>query len=255
MPHVLLINPSDRKTRKAVPPKSIKGKKMAKHRTPAQMRATRKMIAANRARSRPMRPKRRAVSKVSRAKPQPRMSNPTHRSKRRAPRTTVTQARAAGKALRYRRKNPSGGIGEFVSQTLMPSAIGGAGALALDVLFGVLPLPPALKVGSMAPIVKVAGAVGLGLVAGMVTSKRTAQQFAAGALTVTLYNMAKTTLNRLSGGKIPGLSEYVSGYDMDMAAYVSGDQADQIGYAGSGLRVDESPSGQEMAGYETGVYR
>jgi hypothetical protein len=47
-----------------------------------------------------------------------------------------------------------------------------------------LPLPVAMKTGPMAPVVKIAGALGLGALAGMVTNRRMANQVAAGAVTV-----------------------------------------------------------------------
>lgn len=253
MPHVLIVNPSERKGKT----------KMAK-RTAAQQRATRKMIAANRARARA----RRAPS-VSRAKPRrkARVSNPApaRRSKPRRPQITAARASRAGRTLRYRRKNPVGGIGSFVTETLVPSAIGGAGALALDVLLGVLPLPAAMKAGPMSPIIKVAGAVGLGMVAGMVAPRKVAGQIAAGALTVTMYNLAKNMLNRVSGGKIPGLAEYVGDYDENgsyVGEYVNeyvdaGDGMPQIGYDSPGMQVGDGfiPDSGVVEGYETGVYR
>ncbi len=148
--------------------------------------------------------------------------------------------------LRYRRPNP---IGNFLKDTLIPSAVGGAGALALDVAVAALPLPATMKTGPMAPLVKAAGAVGLGMLAGQFLGRRTGEQIAAGALTVTIYNVARTTLARISGGKIPGLSEYV-GDGEDMAAYIGDDGQEMIGYTDSGVQV-----GEYVGGYETGVYR
>lgn len=255
MPHVVIVNPSDRPsqrkartTRKASTKR--KGATVAKkQRTAAQKAATRKMIAANRARSRPAR--KAPARKVSRAKPAARRTPAKRRARRSHPITPAAVATRAGRQLRYRRKNPVGG---FVKDTLMPSVIGGGGALALDVLLGVLPLPAQFKTGPMAPVVKVAGAIGLGYAAGMVVNKRTAEQIAAGALTVTFYNIAKGLLVRFGGGKIPGLAEYVSMYPDGVGAYVSGDEVPQVGYVDSGMQVGELvPDG--MGGYETGVYR
>lgn len=258
MPHVLIVNPSARKkaSKSTSTRKARKGKAtMAKQRTAAQKAATRKMIAANRARRKPARKaaprraKRRAAPVASAA----RRSSPKRRKARRSV-TSAPVASRAGRQLRYRRRNPVGGIGDFVQSTLMPSVIGGGGALALDVLLGVLPLPDAIKTGPMAPVAKVAGAVGLGILAGFVTSKRTAQQIAAGALTVTLYNVAKAGLVKMTGGKIPGLSSYdpesVGEY---VGEYVDGSVMPALGYVDSGMQVDEYD--ESMQGYETGVYR
>lgn len=230
-------------------------------RTPAQKRATAKMLAANRAR------RKGAAPKVSRAKPKRRTASRaaaparrTTRSRRRSHAITPPQvASRAGRQLRYRRKNPI----SFIAETLVPSAIGGAGALGLDVLFGVLPLPATVKASPFFPVVKVAGAIGLGMLAGQVMSKKTAGQIAAGAITVTLYNVAKAALNKASGGKIPGLSEYISGDGVvyadgqafQVGEYIDGDDALQIGYPSAGMMVGDLMPDGSVEGYETGVYR
>lgn len=256
MPHVILVNPSERKGKKA----------MAKKRTPAQQRATRKMIAANKARSRAAKA---PARKVSRAKPARRKARAAAAPAKRRRSHAITPARVAsdaGRKLRYRRRNPIGGVGAFMSDTLLPSAIGGGGALALDVLLGVLPLPPAMKTGPMAPVVKVAGAVGLGMLAGMVTSRKTANQIAAGAITVTLYGLAKSMLVKVGGGKIPGLAAYPDGYMGEYVGEYVGETSEvpELGYTGSGINVGPADDGygmgevidmDSMGGYETGVYR
>lgn len=227
-------------------------------RTPAQKRATQKMLAANKARRRTT-----SAPKVSRAKPKrraaPAASAAPRRARRRHPITSRTEATMAGRKLRYRRKNPI----SFVSETLIPSAIGGAGALGLDVLLGVLPLPATLKASPFFPAVKVAGAIGLGMAAGMVVSKKTANQIAAGAITVTLYNFTKAMLNKATGGKIPGLGEYVAGDSVvyadgqafQVGEYIDGDDALQIGYPNAGMMVGDLQPDGSVEGYETGVYR
>lgn len=249
MPLVTIVNPSPRKG-------ATKMATRKKARTAKQKAATRKMIAANRARargaSRPAAaaPKRRA----SRRRPAARAAAaPKRRASRRRGGWKITPAKTAsraGRALRYRRPNPI----DFLSNTLMPSVIGGAGALALDVAIGVLPLPPALKSGPMSPLVKVAGAVGLGMIASKMVNRRVGEQIAAGAITVQVYNFAKAMLIKVGQGKIPGLSMYPDGY---MGEYVSGDELPEaLGYTDSGMQVGEyvSPDGS-MAGYESGVYR
>lgn len=248
MHQILLVNPSPRpsrrKARQTTAPK--KGTTMKKpHRSAAQRAATRKLVALNRARK--THPKRAAKRRA--ANPAPRRAK--------ARRSTAVQARAAGRVLRYRRKNPVGGVGAFVSQTLVPSAVGGAGALALDVLLGALPLPASLKTGPMRPVVQVAGAIGLGFAAGVVASRRVAGQVASGALTVTLYDIMRRALVKASAGKIPGLSAYEDG----VGEYVGMTEAPALGYTDSGLQVGEyEPTmgeyvGEQVSGYETGVYR
>lgn len=237
-----------------------------KPRTAAQRRATAKMIAANRARSRASNPRRRR-SRVS--NPPVVAAAPKRRrvAKRKGMyRPTKGQASRAGRVLRYqryyRRGNPIG-LGGFVSEKLVPAAVGGGGALLLDVAMGILPLPATLKTGALAPVVRVAGAVGVGMLAGMVTNKRTADRIAVGALTVTLYQLAKGALVKmLPAGTIPGLSapegyEYIGEYvgaepmllpDGTVGEYIG---SDDLGYIESGMQV----GGAEVDGFETGVYR
>lgn len=132
------------------------------------------------------------------------------------------------------RSNPIGGFRprSFINQTLMPAAIGGAGALGLDILLGALPLPDMLKTPAMRPIVRIAGAVGIGILAGMVTNKRLGEQVGAGALTVVLYDtikgFAKTTFPTLNLGDI----------DMDYPQMEYLSPAPQID--GLGAYVDDS---------------
>jgi hypothetical protein len=143
----------------------------------------------------------------------------------------------ASKRRKYRR-NPGRGLGKFSMQgfaknTLMPSAIGAAGALGLDILIGFLPLPANLKTGPMRSVVRIAGAVALGIVAGMVVKKETAANIAAGAVTVTLYDVLKgavqTAMPTLQLGETDIFTEYPS-----------------LAYAGAG----ETVNGMGM--YETG---
>lgn len=84
----------------------------------------------------------------------------------------------------------------FLSDTLMPSAIGAAGALGVDVVLGFAHpyLPAFMTTGIGVPLTKIAGAVGLGMVAGMVADRRVGEQVMAGAITVVLYNYLRTTI-------------------------------------------------------------
>lgn len=271
MPQVLIVNPSPRKGAKKGTAAMAK-----KARTAAQKRATAKLVALNKTRRRgsasPRRARKSPRRKARRSNPTGAvMSNPAPK-RRRARRSTKSAASGAGRVLRYRRRNPVGGIGEFVSGQLIPSAIGGGGALLLDVALAVLPIPPALKTGALAPVVRIAGAVGIGALAGMVTNRRTANQIAAGALTVTMYQITRGLLARmLPAGSVPGLSapdDYlgyinsgmmVGGADDGMGEYVSDGPALLPDGTGMGEYVsgDDGLVGEysEMGDWSTGVYR
>lgn len=198
-------------------------------RTAAQRAATRKMIAA---RLRMLRARRR--------------TSRSPKGKRAHPITPARVASRAGRQLRYRRPNPVGFFGDFVQGTLMPAAVGGAGALGLDVLLGVLPLPENLKTGPMRPVVRIAGAVALGALASTFTTRRTAEQIAAGALVVVLYDTMKGFIAR-SGIRVPGLSLYeipgVGVYDVQQ-------EVPAVGYTDSGIQVgDVSMQPDEVGAY------
>lgn len=167
-----------------------------------------------------------------------RVATVAKKSSKRRRRYSVT----ATKRRKYRRNPASGGrfnIQSFSRNTLMPSAIGAAGALGLDILMGFLPLPPAMKVGPMRTVVKIAGAVGIGMLAGTFVKRSTAEQIAAGAITVALYDTLKgvvqVAMPTLQLGENDIFTEYPS-----------------LAYAGAGQTVDGMglyESGEEMGMY------
>lgn len=252
MPHVLVVNPIEgaKPLRKRRSKKGVRN--MAKKaRSAAQRAATRKMIAVNKARRRAASPKR----KARRRNPVAPLANPRRtvrasKARRSSPkrRTSASAASSAGRTLRFRRKNPVdvGFLSSFTRDTLMPSAIGGAGALGLDVLIAVAPIPDAMKSGPFKPVVRVAGAVALGMLAGFVTSERTAQQVTAGAVTVVLYDTMKAMMAQIAGGKIPGVGVYeipgVGVYEIDSSPTMTalpGAIPSGMGYQASAQQVGE----------------
>lgn len=126
--------------------------------------------------------------------------NPKRRRRRRA--------RTLSAVRRYRRNPIKFSPMQFVQTTLMPSAIGAGGALGLDLLMGFLPLPVAMKTGPMRPVIKLVGAVGIGMLAGMVTNRRTAEQITAGAVTVVLYDTLKGFMQKAMPNLVLGEAEY-----------------------------------------------
>lgn len=133
-----------------------------------------------------------------------------------APRRRRTPARRRITRAAYNPR-PRGVMGQ-VNQALMPAAQGAAGAIGLDLLMGFVPLPPALGTGMVRHLVKGVGAVGVGMLAGMVARPRTAQAMMQGSLTVVMHDAAKemiaTTMPNIPLGYIQ------SGYAPDLAAYL-----------------------------------
>lgn len=82
-----------------------------------------------------------------------------------------------------------------LTNTLMPAAIGGAGALGVDLALSYLPtdkLPEFFGTTMGKLVLRVVGAIGVGALAAMVVPRRTAGLITAGALTVTAYGAIKS---------------------------------------------------------------
>ena len=110
----------------------------------------------------------------------------------------------------FRRSKRSGflsGGGGLVKGTLMPAATGAAGALAVDMALGFLPLPANLMTGMLRPVVRLGAAYGIGKLGGMVTNKRTGHLMMAGAVTVIAYDIIKSAVQTVMPNL--ALSEYV----------------------------------------------
>lgn len=165
--------------------------------------------------------------------------NPRKRTRRRRTparrRTTATRRRTAARRnpapRRRRRRTPARrritraaynprqrGVMGQVNRAMMPAVQGAAGALGLDLLMGMVPLPAAMSTGMVRHLVKGVGAVGVGMLAGMVARPATAQAMLQGSLTVVMHDAARETIQTTMPG-IP-LGYTGSGYSPDMAAYL-----------------------------------
>lgn len=221
----------------------VNPRKRRKPRSAAQRAATRKLVARNKRRRNPAPARRRrAVSVVKR---------------RRTPARRVT---AAARKRRYRRNPASRGI---VNTTLIPAAVAASGALSLDVLMGFLPVPENLKTGPLRHVVKGAGAIGLGWLAGMVVSKKTAGQLTTGALTVVLHDAMRETVARFmpsvplgyysagmnagAMGMYTGMGEYTN-----MGAYIGGGETSPYLSKNNLSEQFKGPSAAQMS-YAQGV--
>jgi len=180
MAQLMMVNPRKRSGRK--------------RRTPAQVRATKKLVASNR-----------------------RQKNPATR--RRSPVRSVTR--------RYKR-NPARNAQGIINQQLMPAATNASGALALDIIWGFLPIPVNIKAGPMKHIAKGAGAIALGMVAKNVVNAATAKALSQGALTVVMHDAMREIAQRMmpnvplgyySAGTPMGVGEYMPG----LGAYIGGE--------------------------------
>ena len=148
------------------------------------------------------------------------VQNPRRRRRRRR--------RNPARRVRYRRNQMRmRGMQTILNQIVLPAATAGAGALALDILWGFIPIPVEMKTGPMRHVAKGIGAIALGSLAGMVTTRRTGDMMALGALTVTFHaafrEMTAQFMPQLMG---PGSMGYYSagpaaGYDPQLGYYVA----------------------------------
>lgn len=98
---------------------------------------------------------------------------------------------------RYRR-NPIGlpSMSGIVGQ-LTTAALGAAGGMALNIALSFLPLPDVLKTGYMRHATRIAGAIGLGVIARKFLGAK-GNAVAAGALTIAMYDLGKQVLQTVT---------------------------------------------------------
>ena len=215
---------------------------MAKRRTAAQKRATAKMIAANRARSR----KRRAPSKTRRRKVR---KNPATSAAQR--RTYSRTARMNPKRRRRVRRNPTGlNMRTITNDLLIPAATGAVGAIANDALFHYLPLPAQLKSpGVMRYASKGVSAIAMTWLASMVVKRQTAMRLGVGALTTLTAEIARDLMTRTVPQLAPVAMEGMGVYTMGGMGYYNPALP-----AGGGVGNLPNLATQENMGPGMGVY-
>lgn len=175
--------------------------------------------------------------------------------RRRSHRRTSRRLRRMG-IKRYRRNPGMGGmnINSFVRGTMMPAGVGAMGALGVDLAigYGAPYLPSALTSGIGLIATRLAGAVGIGMLAAKTMGRNFGEQATAGAVTVILYSTIKSYVQMnmpslpLSGmgwispalqtGQMSGMGVYVgsdhaygmSGIGGNMGMYVGERESDYI---------------------------
>lgn len=155
--------------------------------------------------------KRRKSRKAAKARRRnPRKRRHTARRKVRtvvvARRRVSRRARSVKRRYRARSRNPRFSLGG-VTAALVPAAVGGAGAVALDVALGYGQnfLPAALTSGYGRVAVKLGGAFALGWAASKLIGRERGKAVALGALTVVAYDLFKTIAKQVAPA-VPGLA-------------------------------------------------
>lgn len=211
MSQLMLVNPAKRV------------KRSKKARTPAQKAATRRMLAANKAKRAKV-PTARTVRRRAANTVQGYFPNPVKR------RTRVVARK------RYKRNPIGGGMALLKGSNLMnigmQSLQGAGGALLVNTALNYIPfLPPMLKSGNGKYVARAAAAVLLGVVGGKILGGKVASNMAVGALTVAAHDMllglASTMAPALLLGDVGdydnGVSEFVSEYIPGNMGGVGGD--------------------------------
>lgn len=110
--------------------------------------------------------------------------------------------RARGGSRRMR--NPFDAKG--LTAAIIPAAIGGAGAVGLDIAIAYLPLPASLQSGWGNYATKIAGSFAVGYLGGMALGREKGHLITAGALTVSLYTIIRALAQQSLGTTVKGLS-------------------------------------------------
>ncbi len=189
MAEILLVNPRTRK------------RKSTKRRTPAQKRATAKMIAANRRRRNPS-------------------TAPATNPRRRKRRSTALAVRRPRRVSRRYARNPSRrGLGALKLNNLVApltdAGLMAAGGLGIHAAWAYLSplIPPNIKTAmpGMPHVLKAATALGIGgLLLPMVTTRANANKITAGAVAVVITGFVWPQIRDyiLPAGTTDGLSDY-----------------------------------------------
>lgn len=196
MESLFLINPKRKRrkvSRKGRMPAGLR-RYWAKHRRGRKVAKRRRRHAV--VAVAPRRRKRRAV-----------MRNPHRRKHRYARRKVMRNPRR-----RHTMRNPFSVRG--LTHTLMPAAIGAGGAIALDVVYAYASpfLPASMQTGLVSAVVKLAGAIGLGIGARKFLGREKGNAIALGALTVTGYGVIKPLIAQFAP-TIKGLSGFADYID------------------------------------------
>jgi hypothetical protein len=119
--------------------------------------------------------------------------------------------RSSFKMRRRRHRNPIGLSTRGIMHSVIPAGVGALGAVALDIAwgYGSSYLPASLQTGMLATVAKLAGAFGLGMIAGKVVGREKGKLVTAGAVTVILYQATKQFAHS-AAPSIPGLGAYMT---------------------------------------------
>lgn len=170
--------------------------------------------------------------------------------------------RPARRMARYRRNPARMTMQSVVNNVVIPAAQAGAGALALDVIWGYVPVPLEWKTGNLRHVVKGGGAIVMGMLAQQFLGAQLGRNIALGALTVTFHDAMRDMVAQFAPqiplgyvGAGTGAGQYGGPATFD---YPGGGttQADALGmYVGSGAPAPQVvPMPVKREGENMGYY-
>lgn len=130
-----------------------------------------------------------------------------------------------------RRRNPAGRGGNLagmMKNNVLPAVTAAGGALGLDIVWGMLPLPEQIKAGPMRHIAKAAGALAIGFVARNVVKRETANLMTLGMLTTITHSAMREAVTKFAPQLALGMvNDELAAIDSE---YMSAITADEMGY-------------------------
>lgn len=235
---LLLVNPRRRKKRKGRMPAGLRRYWAARRGSGRKRRRKARSVMTN------PRRRRRYTRHVRRAR---RRRNPIVRAyrRRRARRSNPRRFRRA----RHRNPFSMGGL----KSVLMPAAIGAGGAIALSIAYGYAApkLPATFTTGYFPALVKIAGAIGIGMLAGKMLGREKGRYVTLGGLTVVLVGVISPLvaqavptlgLHGLAGDYVPfrpGVGAYMRNPQLGFyspAAVIGGSGTPALGRFGAYMR-------------------
>jgi len=186
-------------------------------------------------------PKRKRVTRKARANPKRRRRTRRKATRRRRRNPVAANPRRRTYRRRRTRRNPKLSIKSVQRDAIVPAAIGGFGALGVDIAYAMLPLPAQFKTGMIGSVAKLGAAVLAGHFVGKMTNRKTGDAFTVGAVTIQAYGLIKGLVQQ----SMPNLP--LSG-DPSLAFFQPG-----MGYMNAGMTVD-TPYSNEIPHSNVGEY-
>jgi len=209
-----------------------------KRRTPAQIAATKKLVALNKRRARmksnPAKRKAPARRKTT-ARKRVAVSAPSRRTGKRPTKRLTTRRRRNTVKSYYpnpSRRSAKMTIKNVINQQIKPAAIQASGAMVLDIGYGYFGsyIPDMLNTGMTRHATKGVVAIALGMVASNFVKNATVNNMVLGAMTVTMHDAMKEAVATYAPSVPLGYMNTSPVYNSNDLGYFTPKQNDGLGY-------------------------